>query len=153
MVSRQDFTSTSEVADSQRSTLNDHPAVMLPDASFLYFGSFEKVGFDLVITNAEGETFIVEIYFSKDSFQEGGAPGDTNYGFSMVGDTTGKEPPAPAAPPPAAPEVTDEMIDQAMARVLGERLDSVAGEAAREVVRELLPQIAEKLVREEIDRD
>lgn len=64
MVSRQDFTSTFEVDDPQRSILSDHPAVMLPDASFLYHGSFEKVGFDLVITNAEGTTFVVEDYFS-----------------------------------------------------------------------------------------
>ena len=64
MVSRQDISSTSEVGDIQRTTLNDHPTVMLPHASFLYFGSFEKVGFDLVITNAKGETFVVEDYFS-----------------------------------------------------------------------------------------
>ncbi|MBO6563696.1 MAG: hypothetical protein JJ956_03045, partial [Pseudomonadales bacterium] len=63
-MSRQDFTSTFEVDDPQRSILSDHPAVMLPDASFLYHGSFEKVGFDLVITNAEGTTFVVEDYFS-----------------------------------------------------------------------------------------
>lgn len=44
--------------------INDHPAVQLPDASFLIYGQFEKVGFDLVITNPDGEVFIVEDYFS-----------------------------------------------------------------------------------------
>lgn len=55
--------SADDTAD-RTAVLNDHPAVMLPDASFLYYGSFEKVGFDLVITNADGETFTVEDYFS-----------------------------------------------------------------------------------------
>lgn len=40
------------------------PVAYLPDASFLLFGNFEKVGFDLIITNPAGETFIVRDYFS-----------------------------------------------------------------------------------------
>lgn len=48
----------------ETAAINDHPAVLLPDASFLYYGSFEKVGFDLVVTNADGEIFIVADYFS-----------------------------------------------------------------------------------------
>ena len=40
------------------------PVAYLPDASFLLFGNFEKVGLDLIITNPAGETFIVRDYFS-----------------------------------------------------------------------------------------
>ena len=42
----------------------DHPVIVLPDASFLLFAEFSKVGFDLVITNPEGEVIVVEDYFS-----------------------------------------------------------------------------------------
>ncbi len=43
-----------------------HPAVLLPNASYMAFASFEQVGFDLVITNSEGEVFVVHDYFSFD---------------------------------------------------------------------------------------
>ena len=65
MVSRDSQSSHHEdkaVDDSNES----HPSVILPDASFLAFAEFEQVGFDLVITNAEGEVFVVHDYFSFD---------------------------------------------------------------------------------------
>ncbi|MBD3648673.1 MAG: FecR domain-containing protein, partial [Pseudomonadales bacterium] len=43
---------------------SDHPTIFLPNASFLLYGEFERVGFDLVITNPAGEKFIVEDYFA-----------------------------------------------------------------------------------------
>ena len=46
------------------SAVIDHPAIYLPDASFLLEGQFERVGFDLVITNPDGVTFVVADYFS-----------------------------------------------------------------------------------------
>lgn len=65
MVSRQDITPTEgPAADEAAVSVNDLPTVFLPDASFLLEGTFEQVGFDLVITNPEGEVFIVEDYFS-----------------------------------------------------------------------------------------
>ena len=76
MVSRQDIklpseasTATNEVAveideHAVESTVNDHPAIYLPDTSFLLEGQFERVGFDLVITNPDGESFVVADYFS-----------------------------------------------------------------------------------------
>ncbi|XOV86282.1 MAG: Ig-like domain-containing protein [Pseudomonadota bacterium] len=45
-------------------TPSSHPSVLLPDASFLLFGDFARVGFDLVITNPAGETFVVHDYFA-----------------------------------------------------------------------------------------
>ena len=38
--------------------------ILLPDASFVAFANFEQVGFDLVITNTSGETFVVYDYFA-----------------------------------------------------------------------------------------
>ncbi len=76
MVSRQDIelpsgasTAINEVAvntveHAVESAVNDHPAIYLPDTSFLLEGQLEKVGFDLVITNPEGVTFVVADYFS-----------------------------------------------------------------------------------------
>jgi len=40
------------------------PVVYLPDASFLLDATFTREGFDLVITNAEGQVFVVHDYFS-----------------------------------------------------------------------------------------
>ena len=54
MVSRQEITPTND----------QKPTSKLPDASFLLSGTFEKVGFDLVITNPTGEVVVVEDYFS-----------------------------------------------------------------------------------------
>ncbi len=42
----------------------DHPAVLLPDIAFLLNGDFHRDGFDLVITLADGQTFIVHDYFA-----------------------------------------------------------------------------------------
>jgi hypothetical protein len=66
MVSRTNDTST-EKPNTVTDTVvrvNDLPAVYLPDASFLLEGEYEQVGFDLVITNPDGEVFIVADYFS-----------------------------------------------------------------------------------------
>ena len=76
MVSRQDIDVSSEARiavndvavnaaeHAVESSVNDHPAIFLPDTSFLLEGHFEKVGFDLVITNPDGATFVVADYFS-----------------------------------------------------------------------------------------
>ncbi|MBT4616485.1 MAG: hypothetical protein HOB98_08565, partial [Gammaproteobacteria bacterium] len=42
------------VEQAVESAVIDHPAIYLPDASFLLEGQFERVGFDLVITNPDG---------------------------------------------------------------------------------------------------
>ncbi len=44
---------------------SDHPVKIVTDASFLLQGEYSQVGFDLVITNASGDTFVVEDYFSQ----------------------------------------------------------------------------------------
>ena len=41
-------------------------SVLLPDESFLLEGTFTQVGFDLVVTNINGHSFVVEDYFSFD---------------------------------------------------------------------------------------
>ncbi|MDE0990979.1 MAG: FecR domain-containing protein, partial [Pseudomonadales bacterium] len=72
MVSRQDIelpsgastAAVNTVENAVESAVNDHPAIYLPDTSFLLEGQLEKVGFDLVITNPEGVTFVVADYFS-----------------------------------------------------------------------------------------
>ena len=66
MVSRQDISPAEQpIATDQASVaVNDMPYVFLPDSSFLFDGTFEQVGFALVITNSDGEVFIVEDYFS-----------------------------------------------------------------------------------------
>ncbi|MDK1024803.1 MAG: FecR domain-containing protein, partial [Gammaproteobacteria bacterium] len=47
-------------------TANDPPLIQLiPDASFLLEGEYARVGFDLVITNPDGEQFVVEDYFAQ----------------------------------------------------------------------------------------
>lgn len=69
MVSRQDIelpsgastAAVNTVENAVESAVNDHPAIYLPDTSFLLEGQLEKVGFDLVITNPEGVTFVVAI--------------------------------------------------------------------------------------------
>ncbi|MBT7796361.1 MAG: hypothetical protein HN556_05785, partial [Gammaproteobacteria bacterium] len=52
------------VEQAVESAVIDHPAIYLPDTSFLLEGQFERVGFDLVITNPDGVTFVVADYFS-----------------------------------------------------------------------------------------
>ena len=76
MVSRQNIelpsgasTATNDVAVNTAEhavewAVNDHPAIYLPDTSFLLEGQFERVGFDLVITNPDGLVFVVADYFS-----------------------------------------------------------------------------------------
>ena len=45
---------------------DDHPLVQLiPDTSFLLEGEYARVGFDLVITNPDGEQFVVQDYFAQ----------------------------------------------------------------------------------------
>jgi VCBS repeat-containing protein len=41
-----------------------HPEFELPDVSYLLYGTLEQQGFDLVITNPEGDSVIVSDYFS-----------------------------------------------------------------------------------------
>ncbi|MDA0791774.1 MAG: Ig-like domain-containing protein, partial [Proteobacteria bacterium] len=54
----------------QQPTSNDEevpagrPSVLLPDATFLAFAHFEQSGFDLVITNASGDVFVITDYFA-----------------------------------------------------------------------------------------
>ena len=79
MVSRQDMGppsgTSNEINDIAANTaendidfgVNENPVIYLPDTSFLLEGQFERVGFDLVITNPDGETFVVADYFSFQS--------------------------------------------------------------------------------------
>ncbi|MCB1693829.1 MAG: hypothetical protein KDI19_13765, partial [Pseudomonadales bacterium] len=39
------------------------PTVLIPDASLLLYGEYERDGFDLVITGPDGQTFVVHDYF------------------------------------------------------------------------------------------
>ncbi len=68
MVSRQqtnsDFTAAASPAITRDAALNDHPSVILPDSTFLLQGDFARAGFDLLITNPAGETFVVSDYFA-----------------------------------------------------------------------------------------
>jgi len=44
--------------------ISSHPHFQLPDATFLLRGAFEQDGFDLIITNPDGEVVVVNDYFS-----------------------------------------------------------------------------------------
>jgi hypothetical protein len=57
--------------------------------------------------------------------------------------------PASFAPPPPAPlEITDELIDRVARRVLDQMSDRVV----RETVHEIVADVAERLVRDEIEK-
>lgn len=47
--------------------ISSHPQFQLPDASFLLHGAFEQDGFDLIVTNPDGEVVVVHDYFSFDA--------------------------------------------------------------------------------------
>ena len=64
---RNNSTSPSELQpDVSKTDATEDYSVLLPDESFLLQGEFAQVGFDLVITNINGQSFIVEDYFSFD---------------------------------------------------------------------------------------
>ena len=63
MVTRQEQHSEDESGVVEGVT-SSRPSVVLPDASYIAFATFEQVGFDLVVTNADGEVFVVHDYFA-----------------------------------------------------------------------------------------
>lgn len=118
----------------------------------------------------EGESFFAEIYYSEDSMNANNDDDDeeTKYGFSL-------SIPMPASATPKADssahtedgladdeataeikevkvEVEEEALREALKKVCQEKIERMAQNTTSDMVREMLPELAEKMVREEIER-